>query len=277
MLPKFCQKLTKKWDILFLWPCCLYPLSNIDAFRNRAIQIFLHLPDYKTKYFFRVPKDPPISSMSSLRCYIEMKRCRHSHSPSSVTMVAGPSQLILFHNHHEVADAAHSKLHELRHKSSTIYSHQHQYSANIMAKSLRSKTKRSFRNKKREEGIYAATEAARLNRLNEKLVAAAKKDKDGDVPIDDAKEGHESLGLCSLLIFGLLDQNDITAEGMEAVAKQCPGQCEDCHLQSLVGDLGVSRFHIPSETIREPLKEKNDSDLHADALIFNCYSSYGCW
>lgn len=147
-----------------------------------------------------------------------------------------------------------------------------------MAKSLRSKTKRSFRNKKREEGIYAATEAARLNRLNEKLVAAAKKDKDGDAPIDDAKEGHESLGLCSLLIFGLLDQNDITAEGMEAVAKRCPGQCgEDCHLQSLVGDLGVSRFHIPSETIREPLKEKNDSDLHADALIFNYYSSYGCW
>ena len=136
-----------------------------------------------------------------------------------------------------------------------------------MAKSLRSKTKRSFRNKKREDGIYAATEAARLNRLNEKLAAAATKDKDGDVPID-AEEGDESLGLCSLLIFGLLDQNDITAEGMEAMAKRCPGQFrEECHLQRLVGDLGINRFHVPLETIREPLKEKNDSDFHSETLV----------
>ncbi|KAI9067602.1 hypothetical protein FKP32DRAFT_1563227 [Trametes sanguinea] len=38
-----------------------------------------------------------------------------------------------------------------------------------MAKSLRSKAKRHFRAKKREEGIYAATEAARLHRLHMKL------------------------------------------------------------------------------------------------------------
>ncbi|KAJ7117409.1 hypothetical protein C8R43DRAFT_1091195 [Mycena crocata] len=38
-----------------------------------------------------------------------------------------------------------------------------------MAKSTRSKVKRSFRSKKRETGIYAATEAARLNRLHAKL------------------------------------------------------------------------------------------------------------
>ncbi|KAF8138212.1 hypothetical protein EV363DRAFT_1580062 [Boletus edulis] len=44
-----------------------------------------------------------------------------------------------------------------------------------MAKSLRSKSKRSFRAKKRESGKYAAAEAARLNRLNTKL--AAVKDK----------------------------------------------------------------------------------------------------
>jgi len=40
-----------------------------------------------------------------------------------------------------------------------------------MAKSLRSKVKRAFRAKKREEGIYAATHAARLERLHAKINA----------------------------------------------------------------------------------------------------------
>ncbi|KAK0191190.1 hypothetical protein F5146DRAFT_1047409 [Armillaria mellea] len=56
-----------------------------------------------------------------------------------------------------------------------------------MAKSLRSKTKRDFRSKKREDGIYAATEAARLHRLNAKLMAVMSKDKDGDIPLGDAE------------------------------------------------------------------------------------------
>jgi len=38
-----------------------------------------------------------------------------------------------------------------------------------MAKSTRSKVKRTFRAKKRTEGVYAAVEAARLQRLNAKL------------------------------------------------------------------------------------------------------------
>ena len=47
-----------------------------------------------------------------------------------------------------------------------------------MAKSTRSKVKRSFRAKKREEGVYAVTEAARLQRLNLKLrkITAAEKE-----------------------------------------------------------------------------------------------------
>ncbi|EIW82245.1 hypothetical protein CONPUDRAFT_103177 [Coniophora puteana RWD-64-598 SS2] len=58
-----------------------------------------------------------------------------------------------------------------------------------MAKSTRSKVKRSFRAKKREEGVYAATEAARLNRLNAKLTTTMKADRDGDVPLEgDAVE-----------------------------------------------------------------------------------------
>jgi hypothetical protein len=38
-----------------------------------------------------------------------------------------------------------------------------------MGKSIRSKTKRAFRAKKRTEGVFAAAEAARLQRLNTKL------------------------------------------------------------------------------------------------------------
>ncbi|KAG1762301.1 hypothetical protein EDD22DRAFT_892708 [Suillus occidentalis] len=55
-----------------------------------------------------------------------------------------------------------------------------------MAKSTRSKVKRSFRAKKRDEGIYAATEAARLQRLNSKLTA---KIDDGDEELAEPVEG----------------------------------------------------------------------------------------
>jgi len=43
-----------------------------------------------------------------------------------------------------------------------------------MAKSLRSKVKRAFRAKKREDGVYAATHAARLQRLHSKIDAIVK-------------------------------------------------------------------------------------------------------
>jgi len=39
---------------------------------------------------------------------------------------------------------------------------------------MRSKVKRTFRSKKRESGVYAATEAARLARLNSKLLQVTK-------------------------------------------------------------------------------------------------------
>ncbi|KAF9221893.1 hypothetical protein BS17DRAFT_796722 [Gyrodon lividus] len=68
-----------------------------------------------------------------------------------------------------------------------------------MAKSIRSKVKRSFRAKKRETGKYAAAEAARLNRLNTRLVALKEKDQDGDTPLDSADgvaaEGHPEEGM----------------------------------------------------------------------------------
>ncbi|TCD71333.1 hypothetical protein EIP91_011104 [Steccherinum ochraceum] len=60
-----------------------------------------------------------------------------------------------------------------------------------MAKSTRSKVKRSFRAKKRSEGIYAATEAARLHRLSMKLKVLTTQDKDGDVEVEDAEGDDE--------------------------------------------------------------------------------------
>lgn len=74
-----------------------------------------------------------------------------------------------------------------------------------MAKSLRSKVKRAFRAKKREDGIYAATHAARLQRLHAKIdaiVAAPKPIRDEvledaeDVRGDGEVQGEEMTGEC---------------------------------------------------------------------------------
>ncbi|TBU58774.1 hypothetical protein BD310DRAFT_926526 [Dichomitus squalens] len=61
-----------------------------------------------------------------------------------------------------------------------------------MAKSTRSKVKRHFRAKKREQGVYAATEAARLHRLNMKLKVLITTEKDEETPEGDAGAEGES-------------------------------------------------------------------------------------
>ncbi|KIL00380.1 hypothetical protein PAXRUDRAFT_821752 [Paxillus rubicundulus Ve08.2h10] len=75
-----------------------------------------------------------------------------------------------------------------------------------MAKSIRSKVKRSFRAKKRETGKYAAAEAARLNRLNTKLAAVKEGDRNEDTPLDDTEgvgaEGHPEGGASSVVHNG---------------------------------------------------------------------------
>jgi len=86
-----------------------------------------------------------------------------------------------------------------------------------MAKSMRSKVKRSFRSKKRESGVYAATEAARLSRLNAKLVSLTSKEHTGDAPVEQGQEWKEVPGWCWFAVFGLLDANDITAESLEGL------------------------------------------------------------
>ncbi|KZT58748.1 hypothetical protein CALCODRAFT_494448 [Calocera cornea HHB12733] len=59
-----------------------------------------------------------------------------------------------------------------------------------MAKGLRSKVKRSFRRLKREDSIYAATHAARVDRLHSKLAHKIITDKEGDMKMI-GEEGEE--------------------------------------------------------------------------------------
>ena len=95
-----------------------------------------------------------------------------------------------------------------------------------MAKSTRSKVKRHFRAKKREQGVYAATEDARLHRLNMKLKALITTDEGGDegaqMPedgaegekgewVDESPAGWSPFWFAAL---GLVDPDDITAERM---------------------------------------------------------------
>lgn len=89
---------------------------------------------------------------------------------------------------------------------------------------MRSKVKRAFRSKKRQSGVYAATEAARLDRLNARLVQTTKMDR-ADV---DEREGEGDPGWCWFACFGLLDPNEITLETLEQFA---PG-----HLKTLCDD-----------------------------------------
>lgn len=58
-----------------------------------------------------------------------------------------------------------------------------------MAKSIRSKVKRVFRAKKREDGVYAATHAARLQRLHARIdaIAAAPKPVHDEI-LEDAED-----------------------------------------------------------------------------------------
>lgn len=85
-----------------------------------------------------------------------------------------------------------------------------------MAKSTRSKVKRAYRSKKRESGVYAATAAARLQRLSSKLQQATKKDQDGDVEIDSAEEKKDDLGWYWFAHFGMLDPSDITLDNLSS-------------------------------------------------------------
>lgn len=78
-----------------------------------------------------------------------------------------------------------------------------------MAKSLRSKTKRSFRRIKREESVFAVAHAARLERLSSKL--ADIKSQPPPQREEEEREGDEAGWYYSLL--GLVDPDGIQADG----------------------------------------------------------------
>ncbi|KAI0728747.1 hypothetical protein C8Q72DRAFT_358595 [Fomitopsis betulina] len=84
-----------------------------------------------------------------------------------------------------------------------------------MAKSTRSKVKRHFRAKKRTEGVYAVAEAARLNRLHQKLKVITTLDKDGDVDVpEESFSGQEDAQQQP----GGQTTSNAQAEGADAIA-----------------------------------------------------------
>jgi hypothetical protein len=88
-----------------------------------------------------------------------------------------------------------------------------------MAKSTRSKVKRTFRAKKRTQGAFAVADAARLQRLNAKLHALT-------TPAAEEEEGEEGEkeqqdldlpGSCWFAAFGLLDHQNINPTLMQSL------------------------------------------------------------
>lgn len=83
-----------------------------------------------------------------------------------------------------------------------------------MAKSTRSKTKRSFRRAKREEyekSTYAATHAARLDRLNKKLAAIAQP---STSILQLGEEDTNEKGWPIFALLGLVDPDEIASFGL---------------------------------------------------------------
>ena len=89
-----------------------------------------------------------------------------------------------------------------------------------MAKSTRSKVKRAYRAKKRESGVYAAAEAARLQKLNAKLARIISSDAGKDVE-EPGEDNVPVTGLFCSPIFALLDSSDITPEFLHLYLKIC--------------------------------------------------------
>ncbi|KAI5120910.1 hypothetical protein M0805_002890 [Coniferiporia weirii] len=150
-----------------------------------------------------------------------------------------------------------------------------------MAKSMRSKVKRSFRAKKREEGVYAAVEAARLQRLSAKLQTVRETDRDGDVELATRETEAEAEaevdgtvpGSCPsssssstsapprwLLLLGLLEPGAVSFESLMCIEDILGGEQRICTFNNLVClTQGRPRprpaqawVHTPSSTFTPP-------------------------
>ena len=141
-----------------------------------------------------------------------------------------------------------------------------------MAKSTRSKVKRHFRAKKREQGVYAATEAARLHRLNMKLKALITTEEGGDEDAQMLEEGaegekgewvDESPAGWSPFWFaalGLVDPDDITAERMGQLCQPFQSPAE-----SPLREEGIPRRD--SERSRTGVLAVSDCPTELDSLF----------
>jgi len=94
-----------------------------------------------------------------------------------------------------------------------------------MAKSTRSKVKRSFRKAKRDDSVFAVTHAARLERLSQKLAAIARPIatlntlEQADETIEEGPmEGPEGWHFYALL--GLVDPDSITVDTIASLIRR---------------------------------------------------------
>lgn len=97
-----------------------------------------------------------------------------------------------------------------------------------MAKSTRSKVKRAHRAKKRDDSVYAAVEAARLERLSAKLQAVCEAPKVEE--IETAREEDAAMrGSSWLLLFGLLDPPSIEFESLQVLEETLKRPIHDAY------------------------------------------------
>jgi hypothetical protein len=97
-----------------------------------------------------------------------------------------------------------------------------------MAKSTRSKVKRSFRKAKRDDSIFAVTHAARLGRLSQKLTAIARPTlalktlEQADEAIEEklVEEAEEAEGWQFYALLGLVDPDVITIDTMTSRSQE---------------------------------------------------------
>ncbi|PIL36798.1 hypothetical protein GSI_00488 [Ganoderma sinense ZZ0214-1] len=148
-----------------------------------------------------------------------------------------------------------------------------------MAKSTRSKVKRHFRAKKREEGVYAATEAARLHRLSMKLkTLAAQEVEDEEMPEGEdrpenaeAERMDDAAGWWSspdsivdpplwFAALGLVDPDDISPERMGRL-------CEPSTSMPMVVQKGASLSRDPPPRVRNTDKDRSGCPAAFDHLF----------
>lgn len=108
-----------------------------------------------------------------------------------------------------------------------------------MAKSTRSKVKRSFRKAKRDDSVFAVTHAARLERLSQKLAAIARPTaapKTLEQPKETIEEElvEEPEGWQFYALFGLIDPDAITIDTMTSSTREVSSLLE--HFSSSSAD-----------------------------------------